>query len=325
MFAIAAESRAQREFASDVLMGIGGTGRKSLPSRYLYDDVGSALFEVITLLPEYGLTRADSRLLMTHSAAILESLAPDLLVVELGSGSGTKTRYLLEAARERNPGRTVRYIPIDISAAALTQCTRTLNAPGIETRPLEASYLEGLTEAVQCRHAGQAIVVLFLGSTIGNFAADEALDFLREIRRVLQPGDALLLGTDLVKPVEQMLDGYDDPIGATGAFNLNVLARINRELGGEFDLRTFRHEARWNRRHSRIEMHLRSKVEQQVRIGALDREISFREGETIWTESSYKFVPERIARMAWTAGFDCRQQWIDRDWPFAESLLVADL
>ena len=325
MFAIAVESSTQREFASDVLTGIGGSGRKSLPSRDLYDDVGSALFEVITLLPEYGLTRADSRLLKTHSAATLEYLPPDLLVVELGSGSGTKTRHVLEAARDRHPAGTVRYIPIDISSAALTQCARTLNAPGIETRPLEASYLEGLAGAVRCRHAGQAILVLFLGSTIGNFAADEALDFLREIRRALQPGDALLLGTDLVKPVDQMLDGYDDPIGATSAFNLNVLARINRELGGEFDLRTFRHEARWNRRHSRIEMHLRSKVEQQVRIGALDRAIPFREGETIWTESSYKFVPERIAKMAWSAGFDCRQQWIDREWPFAESLLVADL
>jgi dimethylhistidine N-methyltransferase len=323
MFAIAAESAQQSPFAADVLAGIGGAGRKILPSRYLYDDVGTALFEVITLLPEYGLTRADSRLLREHSAEMLADLPRGVLVVELGSGCGTKTKYVLDAARERQGTRPVRYIPIDISAAALQQCIRTLASPGIEIRPVEATYLEGLEEAAQRRRSGQAILLLFLGSTIGNFPAREAQRFLRQIRQALRPGDALLLGTDLVKAAQQMLEAYDDPIGATAAFNLNLLARMNRELGAEFDLRAFRHEARWNARHSRIEMHLRSAIRQQARIEALDCEIRFRQGETIWTESSYKFAPEKVAGMARRAGFVCRKQWIDGDWPFAESLLVA--
>jgi dimethylhistidine N-methyltransferase len=324
MFASAAERPQCRQFAADVLAGLGGAPRKTLPSQYLYDDVGSALFEVLTLLPEYGLTRADSRLLELHAGAIISELTRDLLVIELGSGSGTKTRHVLEAAVDRQMSGLVRYLPIDISPAALQQCRRALESiVGVEIRTLEASYHEGLAEAVQRRHAGQAILLLFLGSTIGNFSLRDAREFLRQIRSALQPGDALLLGADLVKPIEQMIEAYDDPIGATAAFNLNLLARINRELGGEFDLRSFRHQARWNERHSRIEMHLESRVDQRVRIAELDRDVEFRKRETIWTESSHKFRPEQIAQMAERAGFECRRQWIDCEWPFAESLLIA--
>jgi L-histidine N-alpha-methyltransferase len=324
MFATAAEHPQRRQFANDVLAGLLGATRKTLPSQYLYDDVGSALFEVLTLLPEYGLTRADSRLLARHANSMVAEMPRDLLIAELGSGSGTKTRHILEAAALRRSSDVVRYFPIDISRAALQQCQRALESiPGVEIRSLESNYLHGLAEAVQRRHTGQAILLLFLGSTIGNFAIRDARDFLRQIRLALQPGDALLLGADLVKPQHQMLDAYDDPIGATAAFNLNLLARINRELGGEFDLRTFRHLARWSERHSRVEMHLQSRIAQQVRIADLDRAIEFRRGETIWTESSHKFRPEQIAMMAARAGFECREQWIDADWPFAESLLVA--
>ena len=324
MFATATERPRCRQFADDVLSGLIGSTRKTLPSQYLYDDIGSALFEVLTLLPEYGLTRADSRLLARHSAAIVAELPRDLLVAELGSGGGTKTRHVLEAAVDRHASGVVRYFPIDISRAALQQCQRALESiRGVEIRTLAASYLEGLAEVVQRRHSGQAILLLFLGSTIGNFAPKQAREFLRQIRFALQPGDALLLGADLVKPEQQMLEAYDDPIGATAAFNLNLLARINRELGGEFDLRSFRHVARWSDRHSRIEMHLQSRIDQQVRIADLDRAIEFRRSETIWTESSHKFRPEQIGRMAQAAGFDCRKQWIDREWPFAEILLLA--
>jgi dimethylhistidine N-methyltransferase len=324
MFATAAERPAFRQFADDVLAGLIASRRKTLPSQYLYDSIGSALFEVLTLLPEYGLTRADSRLLSHHARQIVAELPRDLLIVELGSGSGTKTRHVLEAAVEKQKTGLVRYLPIDISPAALQQCRRALESiVGVEIRTLETSYLQGLAEAVERRHSGQAVLVLFLGSTIGNFSLREAAEFLREIRVTLQPGDALLLGADLVKPKQTMIDAYDDPIGATAAFNLNLLARINRELGGEFDLRSFRHVARWNDRHSRIEMHLESRIDQEVRIADLDRAISFRRRETIWTESSHKFLPEQIEGMAETAGFECRGQWIDREWPFAESLLIA--
>lgn len=322
MFAIARERPQLAPFAADVMAGLLGSGRKTLPSQYLYDDVGSALFEVITLLPEYGLTRADSRLLLRHSREIVAALPGNLLIAELGSGSGAKTRHVLEAAIASSGG--VRYLPIDISSTALQQCHRALESiAGVEIRPVEAEFLAGLAETVEHRRPGQAILLLFLGSTIGNFAPREALAFLRRIRSALQPGDALLLGADLVKPVRQMLDAYDDPIGATAAFNLNLLARINRELGGEFDLGAFRHVARWNVKHSRIEMHLRSRIAQQVRVSGLDCAIEFRRRETIFTESSHKFRPEQIESMAERAGFACRRQWIDEAWPFAESLCVA--
>jgi L-histidine N-alpha-methyltransferase len=328
MFATAVERPQCRQFASDVLEGLVASGRKTLPSQYLYDDVGSALFDVITVLPEYGLTRADSRLLARHSREIVAELPRNLLIAELGSGSGTKTRHILEAAIEtataRRPAHSVHYFPIDISRAALQQCRRALESiQGVEIRPIEASYLDGLAETIQQRGRGQSLLLLFLGSTIGNFAPREARAFIRQIRLALQPGDGLLLGTDLVKPVRQMLEAYDDPIGATAAFNLNLLARINRELGGEFDLRSFRHEARWNERHSRIEMHLRSRVAQCVRIADLDCRVEFRRRETIFTESSHKFRPEQLVSIAEHAGFECRRRWIDSDWPFAESLLIA--
>ena len=324
MFATAAEKPQISPFAEDVLAGLLSSDRKTLPSKYLYDDVGSALFEVLTLLPEYGLTRADSRLLARHAGAIVAEMPRDLLVAELGSGCGTKTRHVLEAAVARRGLGSVRYLPIDISPAALQQCCNTLDViPGVEIRSIQGTYLEGLDEVVQRRHSGQAILLLFLGSTIGNFAKKEAQDFLRMVRHALQPGDALLLGADLVKPKQQMLDAYDDPIGATAAFNLNVLARINRELGGQFNLRTFRHVVRWNQRQSRIEMHLQSRLDQEVRIADLDCTIAFHERETIWTESSHKFLPEQIGLMGEAAGFSCRKQWIDRVWPFAETLLVA--
>lgn len=323
MFATAAERPSSTRFSNDVRAGL-EAHRKTLPSEYLYDDIGSALFEVLTLLPEYGLTRADSRLLARYAGSIVEELPRDLLIAELGSGSGSKTRHILEAAVVRQASGVVRYIPIDISPAALLQCRRALGSiPGIEMRTLEASYLQGLAEVVERRHSGQRILLLFLGSTIGNFAPRETRDFLRRIRMALQPGDALLLGTDLVKPRIQMVEAYDDPIGATAAFNLNLLARINRELGGEFNLRSFRHLARWSEKHARIEMHLESRIHQRVRIADLDRAIEFRRHETIWTESSYKFQPKQIETMAENAGFDCRGQWIDTEWPFAESLLMA--
>jgi L-histidine Nalpha-methyltransferase len=306
------------QFASDVRNGL-AKPQKELHSKYLYDELGSSLFETITHLPEYGLTRADERLLRLHAgeiAARLPARRPPgrAAVIELGSGVGSKTRHILRAL-----GPPPRYYPIDVSADALARCERDL-AGLAEVRPLVQSYLDGMARAVAEREPGQPLLVLFLGSTIGNFERKCALEFLRDLRRTLLPGDALLIGADLVKDVDRMLDAYDDPTGVTGAFNLNLLGRINRELGGDFRLRQFEHEARWNDAHRRIEMHLRSRVDQTVCIAEGDFSVSFQPGETIWTESSHKFQLADLVAIAELTGFHPAGLWIDQEWPFADCL-----
>jgi dimethylhistidine N-methyltransferase len=307
------------EFAREVRAGLTRTGQKTLPCRYLYDDVGSALFEAITYLPEYGLTRADARIIRKHAGALISRLPGDLLVAELGSGVGNKTYTILERLRERRP---ITYYPIDVSPAALDLCARSL-APVATVMPLVSSYLDGLRTVSSRRLPGQTLLVLFLGSTIGNFEPEAAFDFLADVRSLLNPGDALLLGTDLVKPEEQLLIAYDDPAGVTAAFNLNLLGRINRELGADFDLRQFAHVSRYRSDEQRIEMHLESLVAQTVWIPAAGLTVEFSADETICTEASHKFRPEQIPAMARTTGFRLAEQWIDCEWPFAENLLFA--
>lgn len=295
--------------------------KKELPSKYLYDDVGSALFEVISLLPEYGLTRADERVLHHHAEEIAEFLPKHVTVAELGSGSGKKTRWILEAlgTRER-----VFYCPIEISAAALAMCQRELgDMDFVSIVGFEREYLDGLLEVAARRENGEHLMVLFLGSTIGNFERQAGMKFLREVRRILQAGDSLLLGTDLLKPLPELIEAYDDPLGVTAAFNLNLLKRINRELAADFDLDQFEHVARFNRHARSVEMHIRSKKDQLVTVPGAGFSVRFREDETIWTESSHKYSREEVVEMAEAAGFRCRSQWIDDQWPFAESLLIA--
>lgn len=300
---------------------MGREGQRELPSIYLYDELGTALFEAITLLPEYGLTRADERILRLHAAAMLDRLPGSLLVAELGSGSGRKTRWILEALARR---QAVAYFPIDISPAALARCEYELASLGaVSIVGLEYSYLEGLREAVSRRREGQRVLVLFLGSSIGNFERGPAQEFLAAIRAILAPGDALLLGTDLVKAVETMVLAYDDPAGVTAAFNRNLLARMNRELGAGFELRCWAHEARWNAAERRIEMYLRSMTGQRVTIPGAELVCEFAAGETIWTEACHKFEVEEVAAMAASAGFASEAQWVDPEWAFAESLWVA--
>jgi dimethylhistidine N-methyltransferase len=306
----------ENEFAREVRRGLTRAGQKTLPCRYLYDDIGSALFEAITFLPEYGLTRADARLVGRYAEEIAARAPGRVIVVELGSGTGTKTRAILE----RFGPRQAAYYPIDVSHAALERCARELAGTGTIV-PLEMNYLEGLQQVAGQRGSDETLLVLFLGSTIGNFEPDEAADFLASVEEWLEPGDVLLLGTDLVKPVEQMLVAYDDPAGVTAAFNLNLLARINRELEGDFDLRQFDHVARYDADAQRIEMHLRSRSQQVVNIGKAELLVEFLPGETIWTEVSHKFRPEEIAGLARAAGFRLERQWIDCEWPFAENLL----
>jgi L-histidine Nalpha-methyltransferase len=326
MFAAAASlplapPRADPAFAHDVAEGLTHAHQKTLPASWLYDAVGSALFEVITLLPEYGLTRADGALLQCASDEIVTAAGEPEMIVELGSGTGGKTRHVLTEAAAR---ASVHYFPIDISPAALRNCEAALRAiDGVLVEPIEATYLEGIDLALSGRRPGQRALILFLGSTIGNFTRVEAAVFLHRIRQRMLPGDSLLVGTDLVKQTATLIRAYDDSLGVTAAFNLNLLARINRELEGQFDLAQFAHEARYNERQSRIEMHLRSRVEQRVAIDALDLTVSFAGGETIWTESSHKFRAEEIRRMGEQAGWQNSRQWIDRDWGFAETLFTA--
>ena len=316
---IAAQSAA--DFTADVRAGLGRPGQKELPSKYLWDEVGSALFEVISLLPEYGLTRADERILRKHAEQIVERLPSPLLVAELGSGSGKKTRWVLEALSRRE--RTT-YFPIDISPAALAQSEKELRH--IELAGIvgfERPYLDGLLAVAASRQPGEHLLVLFLGSTIGNFERPAGEQFLSEVRRVLYPGDGLLLGTDLEKPIEQLIAAYDDPAGVTAAFNLNLLARINRELDSNFDLSAFRHAVRWDEQERRIEMHLRSTCAQSVEARRVGLRVGFARDETIWAESCHKYRADELFGMARRTGFRCDAQWIDTEWPFAQSLLIA--
>lgn len=311
----------RREFARDVRSGLGQPGQKELHSKYLYDELGSALFDAITFLPEYGLTRADERLLRAYSDEIVTAFQPPVQVIELGSGNGRKTKYILNALRPLQA--ELSYFPIDVSREALSRCEREL-AELADVRPVLDSYLDGLAEATAQRRPGERLLVLFLGSTIGNFERTCAGAFLRDLRQCLHAGDALLIGADLVKARDRMVLAYDDPTGVTAAFNLNLLARVNRELGGNFELRNFAHEARYNHQERRIEMHLRSLADQTVTISGAVCSIGLRKGETIWTESSHKFSVSELRAMADRSGFRVCDQWVDPEWPFVESLWMAN-
>jgi L-histidine Nalpha-methyltransferase len=308
------------DFAEDVRSGLSSRGQKELYSKYLYDEVGSALFEAITVLPEYGLCRAGARLLRRYSHDLAQRLKRPSVVIELGSGTGSKTRWILSELASRKP---ITYCPIDISESALHHCWRELSQiDSVNVVPIAESYLNGLQQAVRVRPTGTTLLVLFLGSTIGNFDPDRAEAFLSDVRQLLMPGDVFFVSTDLQKETSRMILAYDDPAGVTAAFNLNLLARINRELNGNFVLSQFRHEARYNEKEHRIEMHLRSQADQTVAIGP-DFTVRLKRGETIWTESSYKFRCEDVVRLAQRTGFVCETQWVDEEWPYSQNLLRA--
>ncbi|MEO6462559.1 MAG: L-histidine N(alpha)-methyltransferase [Candidatus Eisenbacteria bacterium] len=316
-----ASSIATSTFADDVRAGLTLPRQKELLSKYLYDDVGSTLFDAICLLAEYGLTRADARLLSEHADEIVARMPRPTLVAELGSGSGKKTRFVLQALALREP---VLYHPIDISGAALEQSEKELGAiDRVSVVGFEAEYLDGLAAVAARRTPGQKLLVLFLGSTIGNFDRPAGQSFLARVRDVLEPGDRLLLSTDLIKPEAVIVRAYDDPVGVTAAFNRNLLARINRELGGDFDLSRWVHKAVWNGGERRIEMHLVSTVAQTVHVAASNLAVDFMAGETIWTESSHKYTAREVRALADRTGYRCEAQWCDQEWAFAQSLLEA--
>jgi L-histidine N-alpha-methyltransferase len=309
------------EFAADVCAGLLRPGQKELPSKYLYDNLGSALFEAICLLPEYGLHRAGARLMQRHASEIARRIRSVSMIAELGSGSGDITRWLLQAYTKHTP---VDYFPIDISAHALARCEQELGSiEGVGFHPIELTYHEGLAAVAGKRISGQGLLALFLGSTIGNLDRPAVGRFLADVRRQLKHGDGFVLAADLEKPVPDLLAAYNDSIGVTAAFNLNVLSRLNRELGADFDLTRFSHDARWSAAQRRIEMHIVSRVAQRVSIPVANCAVEFRAGESIWTESCHKFSRAELAEITQRAGFRTEALWIDSEWPFAQLLLSA--
>ena len=309
------------EFAADVQRDL-ALEPKQLQSKYLYDALGSSLFEAICRLPWYPVTRAESRLLARHATEVVGALKGQTTIVELGCGSGEKIAMLAGALQAIDG--TARVHLIDVSSQALEQTEQRLTRlQHFSVVGHQSTYEVGLHRAAAARDGDGPMLVLLLGSNIGNFDAPAALDFLTRIRRALEPGDLLLLGADLVKPAAELLLAYDDPLGVTASFNKNLLVRINRELGGEFDLHAFNHAALWNPAEQRIEMHLVSRVAQRVRIAAAGPTVHFARDERIWTESSYKYQPDQIARMGIETGFALRDQWIEPSARFALSLMTA--
>lgn len=295
--------------------------QKQLPSALLYDALGSMLFEAITFLPEYGVTRADLRLLEAHRDEMVAGPG-ELELVELGPGAGRKARLLVEAARARQPH--VRFIAVDVSGQALEDCKRTLEQlDGVHVDTVAATYVKGLARVAKDRMPGTRRLVLFLGSNLSNFDRAEALAFLRDVRAQLAPGDALLLATDLDKHPERLLPAYDDPLGVTAAFDKNLLVRLNREWGADFPLDAFVHRAKWNAAARRVEMHLEATRALEVRVASLELTVRFEQGETIWTESSHRFSVEELRRWGAEAGFETTKQWVDEEWPFAQTILTV--
>lgn len=309
-------------FADDVAASLRMTPRRVSPM-YLYDALGSALFEAICQLPWYGITRAEHALLERHAGEILDAGGGSPQVVELGPGSGEKLAWLTTAARGGGDPLDVHLV--DISEAALDLAKRTLVRAGAARITLHhGTYEAGLASAIAGRREHVPVLVAFLGSNIGNFDPPAAAALLSTIRRALAPGDALLLGVDLVKPERSLQLAYNDPLGVTAAFTLNVLRRMNDELGADFDLTGFRHRAIWNAAESRVEMHLVSLRRQPVAIPAADLRFTMEEGESIWTESSYKFTSERIAAVGAAAGFEPGRQWVEQDPGFALTLFAVE-
>jgi dimethylhistidine N-methyltransferase len=316
------ETREVARFAADVRESLTRTPRQ-LSSRYFYDALGSALFDAICQLPWYRITRAELGLLAAHRDAIHQHLPRLSTIVELGPGNGEKLKLLLDSGVRRQ--RRLDLHLVDVSSRALQTAAETLGyVPDVRIIPHVAEYDAGLRHlAPQLPGGGQALV-LFLGSNIGNLDAQGAADFLQCIRRNLSHGDALLLGADLIKPERELRLAYDDPLGVTAAFNRNLLVRINAELGGDFDVRQFRHQAAWNPAASRMEMSLIARSEQRVRISALPMELTLAAGERIWTESSHKYQADGVKRMLEEAGFSPGAQWIEHRDNFALTLAIAN-
>ncbi len=295
---------------------------KTLPCRYFYDEVGSEIFEQICDLPEYYLTRAEHEILRDRAPEIAGWFEGPTTVVELGSGSSTKTRVLIEAFLKRHGA--LKYVPLDISKTMLEESAKALlgDYPALEIFAIAAEYGRGLARIREEEQSRKLIV--FLGSSIGNFRREDAASFLREVRATMRPDDRLLLGIDLRKSADVLENAYDDAAGVTARFNKNILSRINTELAGDFELDEFAHQAVVNEEVGRVEMHLVSRRSQQVRLDALDLDITFDEHESIHTENSYKYSPGEIDELAASADLRRVAQWLDTKQQFSLSLFAPE-
>ena len=319
-----AVARPRDDFAEDVRRGLTAE-RKFLPPKYFYDELGSQLFEAICRLPEYYLTRAESEIFARRAEGIADEAArgSSVTLFELGSGSATKTRRVIEALLRRQP--RLAYVPVDISTHALEESARALlrDYDALTVSAYAGDYDSALPRLPENLDDASRALVLFLGSNVGNFDRAEARDFLRRVRAVLRSGDAVLVGADLKKDPAALEAAYDDALGVTAAFNLNLLARINRELDADFALRAFRHVALYDEREGRVEMHLESTRAQAVRIRALSLEVSFREGERVHTENSYKYDLAGLSALAAETGFERGRTWLDAGERFSSNLFIA--
>jgi dimethylhistidine N-methyltransferase len=299
----------------------------SLPPWLFYDEAGSRLFDEITCRPEYYPTRTERAIFAANAEAIVAKAAAGsrLRVIELGAGSADKTRLILKAVADRQ--HFLVYEPVDVSPTALDAAKIRIEREiaGVMVAPRVKDYTQGGHRALDLdpAGAGERRLVLYIGSSIGNFEPAEARRLLRRVRASLNPGDSFLLGVDLVKDEATLLAAYDDAAGVTADFNLNLLERLNRELGAEFYLESFEHRAVWNAAKSRIEMHLASRITQSVNIAALNLQVPFAEGETIHTENSYKYVPGQAEAMLEEAGFSAAKTWTDENAWFNVTLGIA--
>ena len=310
----------QAEFAEDVRGGL-SEQPKHLFAKYLYDDLGSQLFEAICHLDEYYLTRAESEILTRYADEIVESVSGEKTLIELGSGGASKTRTIIESLLNQQP--ELLFIPVDISALALENSSRALlrSYSQLRIEAYAADYFDGLAANRNENHG--RILGLFLGSNIGNFEMDQAADFLREIRLVMRDGDALLLGADLKKDARILEAAYNDALGVTRAFILNQLGRINRELGGNFDLRQFALRSNYNPEAGRVEVYLESTRAQTARIENLNLTLTISAGERIHIENSYKYDLDELSKLAAASGFQRAHTWFDERRLFSSSLFLA--
>jgi L-histidine Nalpha-methyltransferase len=302
-------------FAGDVIEGLSQPAKR-LPPKYFYDAKGSELFEQITRLPEYYPTRTELGILRERGAEICSMLGRDAALVEFGAGSTTKVRLLLDRCK------FAAYVPVDISGDFLNAQARALrkDLPTLDVHPVTADFTAPF--ALPAAIKPMPKVGFFPGSTIGNFEPDEASSFLCTARKILGAGARMIIGVDLEKDESVLHAAYNDAAGVTARFNLNVLVRINEELGGDFDLSAFSHRAIYNRERHRIEMHLVSRKAQTVRV--LGRSFAFRANETIHTESSYKYSLDRFAALAQASGWRPAASWTDADRMFSVHALVAN-
>lgn len=318
---------ASSTFASDVLTGLTSTP-KTLPPRCFYDKLGSLLFEALCCLPEYYVTRDESEILEEYGAEIIDAVRPiqgGIRLIELGSGNSEKTRQLIERLLNQTD---LHYVPIDISEASLARSSEELLQvyPRLRITAYAGDYLDALDalkRTVDSNQRPQRTIVIFMGSSIGNLIPEESVTLLRQVRRLLNRDDAMLLGADLKKSTDVLLPAYNDALNVTAAFNLNLLMRINQELGGEFEIGEFEHRALYNEALGRIEMHLFSRVVQSVSIKSLDLEVKFGAGESIHTENSYKFDLGMLNDLAAKTGFSLERTWHDNKRRFSFNLFIA--